>query len=48
MYRYRLWVKLNSGQTANVYVHADNDLQAKMIGESQYGHGNVLMYTQED
>lgn len=48
MYRFRLWVKLNSDQTANVYIYADNDLQAKMIGESQYGRGNVLSYFRED
>lgn len=46
MYRYQLWIRLNPTQTAHVVIMADNDLQAKMLGESQYGHGNVLGYTQ--
>ena len=46
MYRYQLWIRLNSSQTAHVVIMADNDLQAKMLGEAQYGHGNVLGYTQ--
>lgn len=48
MYRYKVWVRLNSYQTANVIVNADNDLQAKMIAESQYGQGMVLNYMRED
>ena len=45
MYKYLVWIKLNQLQTANVVVYADNDLQAKMIAEAQYGVGNVLNYT---
>lgn len=46
MYRYQLWIRINPTQTAHVIIMADNDLQAKMLGEAQYGHGNVLGYTQ--
>jgi hypothetical protein len=45
MYKYKLWVRLNTYQTAETIVWADNDLQAKMLGEAQYGKGNVLNYT---
>jgi hypothetical protein len=48
MYRFQLWVRLNATQTANTIVYADNDLQAKMLGEAQYGQGNVLHYTRVD
>ncbi len=46
MYTYRVWVRINQTQTVHVNVQADNDLDAKMIAEAQYGHGNVLGYTQ--
>jgi len=46
MYKFLLWVRLNQLQTAHIHVNADNALQAKMIGEAQYGRGNVLNYTQ--
>lgn len=45
MYQYRVWIKLNQLQTAHVIVNADNDYQAKMIAEAQYGQGMVLGYT---
>jgi hypothetical protein len=45
MYRYTVWVRLNQYQTANVVVNADNDWQAKMIAEAQYGPGMVLNYS---
>lgn len=48
MHRYKVWVRLNSYQTANVIVNADNDMQAKMIAEAQYGQGMVLNYMRED
>jgi hypothetical protein len=48
MYRYKVWIRLNQYQTANVIVNADNDWQAKMIAESQYGQGMVLNYMRED
>jgi hypothetical protein len=48
MYRYTIWVRLNQYQTANVVVSADNDWQAKMIAEAQYGAGMVLNYSRID
>lgn len=49
MHKYRLWVRIGSfGQTADTFVWAENDFQAKMLGESQYGHGNVLGYWRID
>jgi hypothetical protein len=45
MYQYRLWVRINDLQTAHTVVWADNDYAAKQLGESQYGAGNVLGYT---
>jgi hypothetical protein len=48
MYRYKVWVRLNQYQTADVTINADNDLQAKMIAESLYGIGMVLNYTRID
>lgn len=48
MYQYRVWIRLNQTQTAHVVVNADNDLQAKMIAEAQYGAGNVLSYFRVD
>lgn len=48
MYKYKLWVRINSYQTVDAYVWADYDWQAKAIGEAQYGVGNVLNYTRVD
>ena len=48
MYKYKLWVRINELQTVNTIVYAENDLAAKMLGEAQYGVGNVLNYTRED
>ena len=48
MYQFRLWVRLNPYQTANVVVSANNDWEAKLLGESMYGQGNVLNYTKID
>ncbi len=45
MYKYAIWVRLNSLQTANTFVWANNDYEAKMLAEAQYGAGNVLNYT---
>jgi len=47
MTRYKLWVRLNDFQTANTYIWADNDLEARLLGEAQYGVGNVLGYWRE-
>lgn len=48
MYRYKLWIRINEYQTAHTYVWADHDYEAKLLGEAQYGVGNVLNYTRED
>ena len=48
MTRYKLWVRLNDFQTVNTYIWADNDLEARLLGEAQYGVGNVLGYWRED
>lgn len=45
MHRYKLWVRINTYQTMDVYVYAEYDWQAKAQGEAQYGAGNVLNYT---
>lgn len=45
MYKYAIWVRINQYQTANTFIWANNDYEAKMLAESQYGVGNVLNYT---
>lgn len=45
MYKYAIWVRINEYQTANTFIWANNDYEAKMLAESQYGVGNVLNYT---
>jgi len=45
MYQYKLWVRVNNSQTAETIVYAKNDYEAKLLGEAQYGCGNVLNYT---
>lgn len=46
MQTYQLWIRLNSTQTSHVLIQASTALQAKMLGESMYGLGNVLNYTE--
>jgi len=48
MFKYRLWIRINSFQTAETIVFANNDYEAKLLGEAQYGQGNVLNYTRID
>lgn len=48
MYKYALWIRINDYQTANTVIYANNDAEAKMLGESQYGRGNVLNYSRID
>ena len=48
MYNYAIWVRINDFQTANTFVWANNDYEAKMLAEAQYGQGNVLNYTRID
>ena len=45
MYKYQIWVRINSYQTAHTYVWASNDYEAKLLAEAQYGTGSVLNYT---
>lgn len=46
MKQYRLWVRISQTLTANKIVYADDAYSAKLLGEAQYGAGNVLGYTQ--
>ena len=48
MTRYKLWVRINDFQTANTYIYASNDYETRLLGEAQYGVGNVLGYWRED
>ena len=48
MYTYEVWIRLNPYQTAHVRVQANDDYQAKLIAEAQYGQGNVLNWTRID
>jgi hypothetical protein len=45
MYKYQLWVRINTYQTTNTVIWADNDHAAKQLGEAQFGAGNILNYT---
>ncbi len=46
MKRYLLWIRISQTQTANTLIYAENQYQAKQLGEIQYGIGNVLNYTE--
>jgi len=46
MKQYILWVRISQTQTANTLIYAESQLIAKMLGELQYGIGNVLGYTE--
>jgi hypothetical protein len=46
MNRYKLWIRVSLTQTAHTIVFADNAYEAKLLGEAQYGVGNVLNYTE--
>ena len=43
---YQLWIRINPTQTAYVLVQATTALQALGLGESMYGPGAVLNYTE--
>ena len=45
MYKYKLWVRINDYQTTEIIIYANTDYDAKLLGEAQYGQGNVLNYT---
>lgn len=46
MKKYLLWVRINALQTTHTIVFAKTDIEAKWIGESQFGVGNVLNYSE--
>jgi hypothetical protein len=46
MKRFSLWVRLSPTQTTHTLVFANTALEAKLLGEAQYGRGNVLNYTE--
>lgn len=48
MKKFILWVRLNPFQTTHTIIYADNALEAKKLGEAQYGIGNVLNYSEAD
>jgi hypothetical protein len=45
MYQFKLLVKLHNGMTTTTYVWADSDYAARLLGETQYGKGNILNCT---
>ena len=45
MKRYLLWVRLSATQTADTYVFANNEIEAKLLVEAQFDKGSVLNYT---
>jgi hypothetical protein len=45
MYKYEVLIRVNQYQTANTIVWANDDGQAKLIAEAQFGVGNILNYT---
>ncbi len=44
MKQYKLWIRLNQIRTTYTMLFASNDLEAKALGEAQFGIGNVLGY----
>lgn len=46
MTRWRLWVRVSTMQTAYTVVYASTAWDALLLGEAQYGKGNVLGYTE--
>jgi hypothetical protein len=48
MYKYKLWVRINDYQTTETIIYANSDYDAKLLGEAQYGQGNILNYTRID
>ena len=46
MKKFILWVRLNSLQTTNTFIFASSALEAKWLGERQFGLGNVLNYSE--
>ena len=48
MSKYKLWVRIKDFQTVETIIWANNDYDAKLLGEAQFGVGNVLSYTKVD
>ena len=46
MSRWELWVRVIPSQTVKTVVYARNAIEAKLLGEAQYGKGSVLGYTE--
>jgi hypothetical protein len=44
MKRYTLWVRLSATHTTHTIVWANNAIDARLLGEAQYGPGNILDY----
>jgi hypothetical protein len=42
MKRYELWVRLSQTQTTHTIIYASNAIDALLLGETQFGKGNVL------
>ena len=42
MHKFKLLVKLGNGMTTTTFVWAENDYAARLLGEAQYGKGNIL------
>lgn len=42
MKRWELWVRLSQTQTAHTIIYASNAIDALLLGEAQFGKGNVL------
>lgn len=48
MKRYELWVRLSQTQTTYTIIYASNAIDALLLGEAQYGKGNVLNWREID
>jgi hypothetical protein len=46
MKRFELLVRVGSGISVRTIIYASSPYEAKMLGEAQYGQGNVLDYTE--
>ena len=46
MKRYVLLVRVASGISVRTIIYASSSYEAKMLGEAQYGQGNVMDYTE--
>ena len=44
MHRYRLWVRVTQTQSTFVFISAENDMAARLLGEAMYGAGNLISF----